>query len=60
MAVNAGFSALRGELETLEAETFEIVDYAEVDEQLAGDCCSTSSTSTSSTSSTSSTTSSSG
>ncbi|MEV7806006.1 thiazolylpeptide-type bacteriocin [Microbispora sp. NPDC088329] len=38
-------SVLRAELEMLEAETFEITDYEEVVEELAG-CSSTSSTST--------------
>jgi thiazolylpeptide-type bacteriocin precursor len=40
-----GTAVLRGELESLEAETFEIQDYAEVGEELMGGCSSTSSTS---------------
>jgi thiazolylpeptide-type bacteriocin precursor len=51
--------SLHKELEALEAETFEIVDYAGAGlDEFMGDCCSTSSTSTSSTSSTGSTSSS--
>ncbi|HEY7483066.1 MAG TPA: thiazolylpeptide-type bacteriocin [Streptosporangiaceae bacterium] len=42
-----GLIDLRGDLELLEAETFEIQDYEDVAEVLA-DCCSTSSCSTSS------------
>jgi len=38
-------AVLRSELESLEAETFEIHDYAEVGEELMAGCCSTSSTS---------------
>jgi thiazolylpeptide-type bacteriocin precursor len=44
--MNDAGSVLRAELEMLEAETFEITDYEEVVEDLAGGCSSTSSSST--------------
>jgi len=43
--MSTGNAVLRVELEALEAETFEIQDYAEVGEELMGGCSSTSSTS---------------
>ncbi|KAB2339988.1 thiazolylpeptide-type bacteriocin [Actinomadura rudentiformis] len=45
--MSADLVDLRNDLELLEAETFEILDYEEAPEVLA-DCCSTSSCSTSS------------
>jgi len=46
LATETRISLLRRELESLEAETFEICEYAEVGEELLAGCCSTVSTST--------------
>jgi thiazolylpeptide-type bacteriocin precursor len=45
LSAGAFSAVLSSELESLEAETFEIQDYVEVGEELMGGCSSTSSTS---------------